>query len=205
MNSTVRAYPAPSLSESLRVLFNRPVAYSILGSIVSLLFARWLWSLTAGKHIFLPILVATVWSARSWGAIPSIASSLTGLIGVWYWIVPPQYSFRVHDRADIIGLVLFAAVSVCVIVMLRVAGPMAEIVDGFEVDALKTARLAMQGLLTAYRQVVCSCEGGGHNLTCMAHPSSPIILRAEFAIRWMYRAEEAAEERKLPARARRLA
>lgn len=200
MSFTLRAYPTSSVSKFLQTLVSRRVAYAILVSVASLLLVQWVSCRTTGKHtFFLPMLAIVVWSARRWGVIPSLASSLTGLIGVWYCIIPPQYSFAFSDRADIVGLVLFACVSGSMIIMLAGATPETKIAGGCDVEAIKTARLAMQGLLDGYCETVCNCKGGHHALSCMAHPSSPIILRAESSIRWMYWVEEAAEEQKLVA------
>jgi len=176
-----------------QLLLAKRVAYAVLAALTSLLLAHWLWSYTAGKYIFLPMLAAVVWSVRSWGVIPSVAGALTALVGTWYCIVPPEYSFAVRDRADIAGLLLFACISGLMIVALR--GGVDVHAAGFDAEAIKAARLAMQGLLSGYYQTVCKCERGGHDLSCMAHPSSPIIARAERSIRWMYSLEESAEER----------
>jgi K+-sensing histidine kinase KdpD len=194
MTLTFRGYPTSSVSQ---FLLAKRVAYAVLAAVMSLLLAHWLWSFMAGRYIFLPMLAAVVWSARSWGVIPSVAGALTALVGAWYCIVPPQYSFAVWDRADIVGLVVFACVSGLTIVALR--GKVNTRAADCDAEAIKTARLAMQGLLSGYYQTVCKCEGGGHKLGCMAHPSSPIIVNAERSIRWMYSVEESAEERELVA------
>jgi K+-sensing histidine kinase KdpD len=188
MALTFPGYPTSSVSQ---LLLAKRVAYAVLAAVTSLLVAHWLWSYMAGKYIFLPMLAAVVLSVRRWGVIPSVAGALTALVGAWYCIVPPQYSFAVRDRADIVGLALFACISGLTIVAVR-AEVDAHAAD-FNAEAIKTARLAMQGLLSGYYQTVCKCEGGGHDLSCMAHPSSPIIVRAERSIRWMYRVEESAE------------
>jgi len=200
MTLTLRAYPTSPVSERLQILLNRRLAYAILASVASLLLVQWVSSHTTGKHtFFLPLLLVVVWSARIWGVIPSLASSLTGLIGAWYCIIPPKYSFAFSDRADIVGLVLFACVSGLIIIMLRGAAPETKIAGDSDVEEIKTARLAMQGLLDRYRETVCNCKGGQHDLGCMAHPSSPIILRAQRSIRWMYWVEGSAEEHRLVA------
>jgi len=190
MALTFSGYPTYSVSQ---FLLAKRVAYAVLAAVTSVLLAHWLWPYMAGKYIFLPMLAAVILSARRWGVIPSVAGALTALVGAWYCIMPPQYSFAVWDRADIVGLALFACVSGLTIVALR------EEVNtdaaGFNAEGIKTARLAMQGLLNAYYQTVCKCAGGGHDLSCPAHPSNPIILHAERSIRWMYSVEESAEER----------
>jgi len=194
MRITLRSYSTFSISECLHVLFSRSVAYAILASVAGLLFIHWLSSFTAGKYSFLPMLPIIVWSVRSWGVIPAIAASLTGLMGCWTCIVPPPYSFSVPDPADIVGLVLLACGSVFTIIVLGGATPKPKIAGGSDVEAIKAVRLAMQGLLSEYCETVCICKGGGHDPSCMAHPSSPIILCAERSIRWMYQVEEASEE-----------
>jgi len=190
MALTFPGYPTSSVSQ---FLLAKRVAYAVLAAVTSLLLAHWLWPYMAGKYIFLPMLAAVILSARSWGVIPSVAGALTALVGAWYCIMPPQYSFAVWDRADIVGLALFACVSGLTVVALR--ADVTTHAAGSNAEAIKTARLAMQGLLSGYYRTVCKCEGGGHDLSCMAHPSNPIIVRAERSIRWMYSVEESAEER----------
>ncbi len=165
MALTFPGYPTSSVSQ---LLLAKRVAYAVLAAVTSLLLAHWLWPYMAGKYIFL-------------------------LVGAWYCIMPPQYSFAVWDRADIVGLALFACVSGLTVVALR--ADVTTHAAGSNAEAIKTARLAMQGLLSGYYRTVCKCEGGGHDLSCMAHPSNPIIVRAERSNRWMYSEEDSAEER----------
>jgi hypothetical protein len=197
MSSTFQTYPTDAAGNRLQVYFGRGIAYATLLSAASVSLFCWLSPRSAEKYIFLPMLATVVWSVRKWGVVPSIASSLTGLIGAWYCIVPPHFSFAVADPADIITLVLFVCMSGLMIVMVRKGGSPGKIAVVSELEVIETARLAMQGLLSGYCETVCACKGDGHDLNCMAHPSVPIIQRAERSIRWMYCAEEAAKK-KLP-------
>jgi hypothetical protein len=195
MSSTFQAYPTSAAGNRIKVFFGRRVAYAALVSAASVALFCLLSPRSAEKYVCLPMLATVVWSARRWGVIPSIASTLTGLIGAWYCVVPPHFSFAVADPADIITLVLFACVSGLMIVILRKGGSPGEIAGVSEVEVIETARLAMQGLLNGYCETVCTCGGDGHDLNCRAHPSVPIIQRAERSIRWMYSAEEAAKKK----------
>jgi hypothetical protein len=59
----------------------------------------------------------------------------------------------------------------------------------------RTVRTTTQSLLAAYVQAACRCDDGarGHNLTCPAHWSVPIVIRAERSIQMLNGLAEEAE------------
>jgi len=106
-------------------LVNLRVKQYALGAVVALaaLSLRKLLDPYLGTHYhFLMSWFAVVLSARYWGIGPAIATTITGALGVWYFLLPPAYSFRLQDPAEIYGLVGFIALSIS-IVWLASAGP----------------------------------------------------------------------------------
>ena len=106
-------------------LFNSHVKQYALGMFAALaaLSLRKLLDPYLGNHYhFLPSWFAVVLAARYWGIGPAIATTITGALGVWYFLLPPAYSFRLQDPAEIYGLVGFIALSMS-IVWLASAGP----------------------------------------------------------------------------------
>ena len=67
------------------------------------------------QHPYHTMWLAVAISARQWSIGPSIATLLTGSLGIWYWLLPPAYSFQILDRQDLYGLVGFVALSAVMI------------------------------------------------------------------------------------------
>ena len=62
----------------------------------------------------------TLWAAvivSAWycGLGPSVVALTIGVLGVWYWFVPPPRSFAIQDRSDIYGMLVFVFFSACII------------------------------------------------------------------------------------------
>jgi hypothetical protein len=68
--------------------------------------------------------------------------------------------------------------------------------DSPELSWARDGRLAAQDLLSSYREIACTCPPGhydehrAHQLDCRAHPSVPVIARAEQGIRQLVRLEQ---------------
>ncbi|MGA8154020.1 MAG: ATP-binding protein [Terriglobales bacterium] len=60
---------------------------------------------------------AVVFSAWYCGVGPAILSTLVGLVGVWYWLLPPFHSLAVTPAFDLYGMIGFALFSGLIIVM----------------------------------------------------------------------------------------
>jgi DNA-binding winged helix-turn-helix (wHTH) protein len=67
------------------------------------------------QHPYDTMWLAVALSARQWRIGPSIATLVTGSLGIWYWLLPPAYSFQILDRRDLYGLVGFVALSAVMI------------------------------------------------------------------------------------------
>lgn len=60
---------------------------------------------------------ALVFSAWYCGRGPSVASMVTGLLAIWYWILPPHASFRIPASEDLYRMVGFLLFSSMIIAM----------------------------------------------------------------------------------------
>ena len=61
--------------------------------------------------------VALILSAWYCGVGPSIVALTLGLLGVWYWFVPPPHSFGLPDQSDMYGMFVFVFFSACIIAL----------------------------------------------------------------------------------------
>jgi len=55
--------------------------------------------------------LAIVFSAWYCGLGPSLIALAIGLLGIWYWFLPPYNSFALMNHTDVLGLLSFAAFS----------------------------------------------------------------------------------------------
>lgn len=60
--------------------------------------------------------LAVVFSAWYCGVGPAIVTVIIGAMGVWYWFLPPAYSFFGKDRTEISGVIGFLIFSAIVII-----------------------------------------------------------------------------------------
>ncbi len=69
------------------------------------------------KSPFLTMWAALFFSAWYCGRGPSVVSMITGLLGIWYWVLPPRASFGIPASEDLYGLIGFLLVSSMIITM----------------------------------------------------------------------------------------
>jgi DNA-binding winged helix-turn-helix (wHTH) protein len=84
-------------------------------AVVALLVRKLAEPLFGQQHPYHTMWLAVALSARHWRIGPSIATLVTGSLGIWYWLLPPAYSFQIFDRRDIYGLVGFLALGAVMI------------------------------------------------------------------------------------------
>jgi PAS domain S-box-containing protein len=71
------------------------------------------------KNPYHTVWAVIVFSAWYCGLGPSILATVVGLLGVSYWLLPPQYSFAVSSSADLYGMAGFIVFSGLIIAMVE--------------------------------------------------------------------------------------
>ena len=77
----------------------RRYSLAILAAIAALLFRKLLAPFFGQHNPYHTVWPAVVFSAWYCGLGPSIVTTLTSCIGVWYWFLPPDRSFALQDPA----------------------------------------------------------------------------------------------------------
>jgi signal transduction histidine kinase len=86
----------------------RRYGLAILAVIVALLLRRLLAPLLGENNPYHTLWAAIVFSAWYCGLGPSLVTTLIGVVGVWYWFLPPFHSFSLQDpKTAISGIVGF--------------------------------------------------------------------------------------------------
>jgi K+-sensing histidine kinase KdpD len=169
---------------------------AVLASLVSLYVLRASQPILHGRYPYLPLWPAVILSIRYWGTIPSLLATVVGLIGVEYWFLAPYNSLAVENPADVVGMAGFLFGAGFLIVSSRSEEKLRRQLR----DTIRTARSALRALLTAYVDTACGCKNEprktsfGHQTSCLAHPSTPVIMGAERSIRQLSLAEEDATD-----------
>src|SRR6202140_1462077 len=90
----------------------RRYGLAVVAAIVALLLRQLLTPFLGKNNPYHTIWAAVVFSAWFWGLGPSILPTLIGVIGVWYWFLPPFHSFALHDPttaiSGMIGFLFFS-------------------------------------------------------------------------------------------------
>ena len=87
-------------------------ASAVLAAVVALLLRQMLSPWLGTDNPYHTLWAAVVLSAWYCGVGPSVVTTLIGLLGVWYWFLPPSRSFILqHMRPDVSGMVTFLALS----------------------------------------------------------------------------------------------
>jgi signal transduction histidine kinase len=107
---------AESLSTSI-FLDSTPkrFAFALAASLFALLIAVPMTPFVGGYMVYPVVLAAVAFSAAYCGLVPSMIAIAVALVGVRYWFINPSYSFSIPNGPQLIGILLFVAVS-CVIV-----------------------------------------------------------------------------------------
>jgi hypothetical protein len=96
----------------------RRYGLAVLAMIAALWLRQLLAPLLGETNPYHTLWPAVVFSAWYCGLGPSIVTTLTGLIGVWYWFLPPYHSFRLDDpKAEIYGMLGFLIFSAIIIAL----------------------------------------------------------------------------------------
>jgi len=86
----------------------RRYGLAILAAIVALLLRELLAPLLGENNPYHTVWAAVVVSAWYFGLWPSIVATLIGMVGVWYWFIPPAGSFALKDpKSAISGMIGF--------------------------------------------------------------------------------------------------
>src|ERR1700688_3043955 len=86
----------------------RRYGLAILAAIVALLLRELLTPLLGENNPYHTVWAAVVVSAWYFGLWPSIVATLIGVVGVWYWFIPPVGSFALKDpKSAISGMIGF--------------------------------------------------------------------------------------------------
>src|SRR5258708_20910915 len=96
----------------------RGYVLAALAAVVALLLRRLLTPLLGENNPYHTLWAAVVFSAWFFGVGPSILTALIGVLGVWYWFLPPFHSFVLEDaKSAISGMLGFLFFSCFVIVL----------------------------------------------------------------------------------------
>lgn len=89
-----------------------------VGAVFACLLLRELLSPVLGhEYPYLTVWLGILFGAWCCGLGPSIAAALVGILGVWYHFLPPNDSFGLRDRMQVVGLVIsFALASIYIAV-----------------------------------------------------------------------------------------
>ena len=96
----------------------RRYALAVLAAIIALLLRRMLTPLLGESYPYHTLWAATVFCAWYCGLGPSILTALAGVVGIWYWFLPPVHSFELQDpKAEISGMLGFLVFSGLIIAL----------------------------------------------------------------------------------------
>src|SRR3979409_1239638 len=108
--SSMDAYSiSPTRRENENV---RRYGLAMLAAIIALLLRRMLTPLLGESYPYHTLWAATVFCAWYCGLGPSILTALAGVVGIWYWFLPPVHSFELQDPkaeiSEMLGFMVFA-------------------------------------------------------------------------------------------------
>src|SRR6202795_4436346 len=96
----------------------RRYGLAVLAAIIALLLRRMLTPLLGESYPYHTLWAATVFCAWYCGLGPSILTALAGVVGIWYWFLPPVHSFELQDpKAEIGGMLGFLVFSGLIIAL----------------------------------------------------------------------------------------
>ena len=96
----------------------RRYGLAMLAAIVALVLRQLLTPLLGESYPYHTLWAATVFCAWYCGLGPSILTALAGVVGIWYWFLPPVQSYRLQDpKAEISGMLGFMVFAGLIIVL----------------------------------------------------------------------------------------
>jgi signal transduction histidine kinase len=133
--STDRTSEVGNISDAVR-----RYCLAIFAAIVALWLRQLLSPLFGESNPYHTLWPAVVFAAWYCGLGPSILTASIGLVGVWYWFLPPYNSFNLHDpKAEISGMLGFLIFS-SVIIALGEANRRSVARDKWAEDQLRNAQ-----------------------------------------------------------------
>ena len=88
-----------------------------LAAVAALVLRRFLDPLLAAQNPYHTIWLAIVFSAFYCGIGPTIVCAAVGLLGIWYWFLPPYHSFAGKNHIEIFGMLGFIVFSAVIAVL----------------------------------------------------------------------------------------
>jgi PAS domain S-box-containing protein len=86
-------------------------AFAVAAAVAALYLRRLLNPLIGEQNPYHTIWLAIAFSAWYCGIGPSIVAVTIGVIGVWYWFLPPYHSFGGKDQTEVFGMLGFLVLS----------------------------------------------------------------------------------------------
>jgi K+-sensing histidine kinase KdpD len=88
-----------------------------LATIAALLLRRLLHPLLGNDNPYHALWLAVVFSAWFCGIGPSLASVVIGVVGTWYWFLPPYRSFAGKNYTEMFGMLGFLVFSAVIVAL----------------------------------------------------------------------------------------
>lgn len=88
-----------------------------LAAIAALVLRYLLDPLLGTRNPYHTLWLAIVFAAWYCGIGPSILAIVIGVLGIWYWFLPPYHSFAINDRTEIFGMLGFLVFSVVIVAL----------------------------------------------------------------------------------------
>ena len=92
-------------------------ALAALATTAALLLRKLLDPLLGKDNPYHTLWLAVVFSAWYCGIGPSVASVIIGVVGIWYWFLPPYHSFAGKNYTEMFGMLGFLVFSAVIVVL----------------------------------------------------------------------------------------
>lgn len=110
--------PALSVRMTRSPLTRYSVALAATGAALLL---RWTLSSLMGEYLpYVMLFPAVAFSAWFCGVGPSLLAIMLGVVGTWYWFVPPLHTFSIPDLPHLVDMVEFAVAALVIVIIAEV-------------------------------------------------------------------------------------
>lgn len=92
-------------------------ALAVLAGVAALLLRDVLNPFVGAENPYHTMWLAVVFAAWYCGIGPSIATTIIGAVGVWYWFLPPYDSFSIKSRVELSGMLGFLVLSTVIVAL----------------------------------------------------------------------------------------